>query len=154
MELEFTVLGRTERLERARTTVIGGYPHTYDTRRNVNNKALIYTVALEECKKRGLELPLKGALECTIISHVKIPSSFSKKKREECNVSLFPHGTPDVDNTAKLYLDALKGIIEDDRYIRSLKVEKIYDEKEYTECKIRGLEQEEENDKFSCGVER
>lgn len=57
-----------------------------------------------------------------------IPKSFSKKRAESAEAGgIFPTSKPDVDNYAKLILDALNGIIyKDDSQVVQLSVEKWY----------------------------
>jgi Holliday junction resolvase RusA-like endonuclease len=63
--------------------------------------------------------PLKGPLAVFVYAFVRIPASFSKKKREQAlNGTLFPQTKPDVDNYLKLCLDALAGLaFEDDKQV-------------------------------------
>lgn len=61
------------------------------------------------------------------INHA-IPASYSKKRREACLNRLERPKKPDLDNTAKAYLDAMNGIVyKDDVQVVSLHVTKRYD---------------------------
>ena len=67
-------------------------------------------------------------LKCKIRAFYKIPTSYSKKKRNDCIGQPYNH-KPDADNIAKAVLDALNGLAyKDDNQIVKLDVEKMYDE--------------------------
>ena len=85
----------------------------------------------------GNRKPLDGPLAVSIIARFPIPSSWSKKKKEE---ALYAVCKPDADNLAKV-LDALNEVVfKDDKQVAQLMMTKIYDEAPSLEIKIRGLE--------------
>lgn len=73
--------------------------------------------------------PLETNLKVKIEAFFEIPTSYSKKKKNELIWEPYPH-KPDIDNIAKIILDALNGIAYiDDIQIVQLEVEKCYGEK-------------------------
>jgi Holliday junction resolvase RusA-like endonuclease len=74
------------------------------------------------------ETPLTGPLAVGIALHLPIPASWSRVKREQARAGLLlPAGRPDVDNLAKLAMDALNGVFWiDDAQIADLTVTKRY----------------------------
>ena len=69
-------------------------------------------------------------LKAKIIAYYQIPKSFSKKKRQKCiDFEIRPQTKPDLDNVAKVILDALNGIAyADDKQIVDLHTSKYYSE--------------------------
>lgn len=97
---------------------------------------------------RGPSLPceqLKNAarehgIALTCEFYCPIPSSISKRKREQLNESLCLK-KPDIDNYVKLVCDALNGIAwEDDNVVASLYAVKLYDNEPRTEVYIDYLQ--------------
>lgn len=65
--------------------------------------------------------PYDGAVDVAVIFYIQRPKSKPRKKAE------YPTGRPDVDNYAKLVLDALNGIVwVDDRQVVNLSCFKRY----------------------------
>ncbi len=62
---------------------------------------------------------LEGALCFTLKFFVPIPKSFSKKRRIDAHEGrILPTSTPDLDNLAKLVMDACNGVLfTDDSYV-------------------------------------
>jgi Holliday junction resolvase RusA-like endonuclease len=82
---------------------------------------------------------MSGPLSMKIRFGMPIPKSYSKKKRAEISAGRLHHmKTPDLDNLAKLVLDALNGIAyDDDKQIIELTVSKFYAETPGTVIKIK-----------------
>lgn len=79
----------------------------------------------------------------TLRFYCPIPSSFSKRKREQLRGQLCLK-KPDIDNYVKLVFDALNGIAwEDDNAVASLYAVKLYDENPRTEVYIDYLKKGE-----------
>lgn len=73
---------------------------------------------------------LSEPLECKIRAFYKIPTSYTKKKKQECIGQPYQH-KPDCDNIAKAILDALNlYAYRDDKQIVKISVEKLYSEVE------------------------
>jgi Holliday junction resolvase RusA-like endonuclease len=99
----------------------------YTPKETVNAEAWVKVCAL---KAMGLQKPFKGPLTAIIIVHVAIPKSYTRKQREAIAAGdLYPTGKPDLDNIAKLFADAMNGIVYvDDKQIVDLIVNKVYGE--------------------------
>lgn len=71
---------------------------------------------------------LTGVLGVLVLAVFPVPGSWSKRKRQEALAGLVRPGVkPDFDNVAKLYCDALNGIVwEDDKQIVDGRCIKIY----------------------------
>ena len=72
--------------------------------------------------------PLQGALGVVVLAVFPIPKRWSKKKQQEAMAGLLrPAVKPDFDNVAKLYCDALNGLMwEDDKQIVDGRCIKVY----------------------------
>lgn len=88
-------------------------------------------------KYRGVE-PLEGRILATIRAFIAFPKNCSKKNREEMlSGKVSPTKKPDIDNIAKIVLDALNKLaFKDDNQITRLNIEKIYAEEEKLKIKI------------------
>lgn len=82
--------------------------------------------------------PLEGRLSVTIKAYFTIPKNTSKLDKEEMlNNKIGPTKKPDIDNIAKIVLDALNKLaFKDDNQITKLNVEKMYSEEEKISIKI------------------
>lgn len=82
--------------------------------------------------------PLEGRLSVTIKAYFAIPKNTTKSKiGEMLNNTISPVKKPDIDNIAKIVLDALNKLaFKDDNQITKLNVEKIYSEEEKLEILI------------------
>ena len=114
----------------------------YDTKKNTEIKAAIRYASQATAEELGIRLPIpagkKGyaiTLRCSFVP----PKSYSKKRLIDIKLgNENPKCKPDIDNIAKLWLDALVsgGIIEDDKNVVRLFVDKIYNGTEMTSCMI------------------
>lgn len=88
-------------------------------------------------KNRGIK-PLEGRIAITIKAFISIPKTVSKKEREEMlEANISPTKKPDIDNIAKIVLDALNKLaFNDDNQVTRLNLEKIYSEEEKLYIKI------------------
>ena len=88
-------------------------------------------------KYRGIE-PLEGRICVSVKAFVSVPKNASKKEKVEMlagNIS--PTKKPDIDNIAKIVLDALNKLaFKDDNQVTKLNVEKVYSEDEKIYIKI------------------
>ena len=112
------------------------------------NTAIAYTPAktkdYEELIKQYFILkyrkiqPLEGRLAVTIKAYFGIPKSTSKTNKEEMlQGNMSPVKKPDIDNIAKITLDALNKLaFKDDNQITKLMIEKEYAEEEKVYVKI------------------
>lgn len=75
--------------------------------------------------KYGDFKPIESPIEISIKGYYPITKSWSKKKKEEALRQNFIPGKPDVDNMAKIVLDALNGVVyKDDVLVKNLNVQK------------------------------
>lgn len=88
---------------------------------------------------------LTGEIEAEIKAYYAIPKSMTKKNRQLIEEGkLHPTKKPDLDNVAKIILDALNGIAyKDDSQVVRLHIEKEYadDDKPRVEVILRELEE-------------
>lgn len=122
----------------------------YDTKKNTEMKAAIRILAQTEFEKRGIKLPIPAGMagySINIVAYFVPPKSTTKKQMYFIrNLDCRPKCKPDLDNIAKLWLDALVsgGIIEDDKNVVGLMVKKSYGENEHMECSIKWIDDPEE----------
>ena len=110
---------------------------TYTPKKTADYESLIASKALSAmCPALPLETPIAIFIW---INHA-IPASYSKKRKEACLNGLEHPKKPDLDNVAKVYLDAMNGIVyKDDVQVVKLRVSKRYD----TESSVHVLVREE-----------
>jgi len=118
---------------RHRTTRAG---HIYTPVKTRNAEALVKLAASEAVGKDGV--PMEGPLSISIIAHMPIPRSWSKKRQMmAADGYILPAKRPDLDNIVKLVTDGANGICyQDDRQICSINALKIYDERPHTEVRV------------------
>jgi Holliday junction resolvase RusA-like endonuclease len=110
---------------------------TYTPKKTVDYETII---ASKASQAMGSSEPLQTPVAIFIwISHA-IPASYSKKRKEACLNGLDWPKKPDLDNVAKVFLDAMNGIVyKDDVQVVKLRVSKRYD----TDSKVDVLVREE-----------
>lgn len=98
---------------------------TYTPKKTVTYETAIADKALSAM---GPAEPLETPVAVYIYINHAIPASYSKKRRADCLNRLERPKKPDLDNTAKTFLDAMNGIVyKDDVQVVSLHVTKRYD---------------------------
>lgn len=127
MKYEFEVPGKITGKGRPRVNTITAIAYTPAKTKEYEELIKQYFII----KYRAIE-PLEGRLCVTIKVHFSIPKNTSKSKTEEMlNNTISPVKKPDIDNIAKIVLDALNKLaFKDDNQITKLNVEKIYSEEE------------------------
>lgn len=120
MSNRFWVPGIPVAKARPRVTMIGGRARAYTPKKSADWE--------REIQKHVRMQPLQGPLIMTIVCHLPIPKSWSKKKHAQAvSGSVFPVSKPDVDNYAKSVMDALNGIAYfDDSQVVTLTCQKQY----------------------------
>lgn len=121
--LTITIPGTPVGKGRARAT-LGG--RMYTPAKTANTEAFVKLCAVQSLPQEwqiAVE-PLFVAVEAVC----DVPASWSKKKRETALSGVSrPTGKPDLDNIAKLYCDALNGIVwKDDSQIVNMQLTKRY----------------------------
>ena len=99
-----------------------------------------YETALKLAGKVAMRAkpPMDGPIEVEITAVMSVPKSWSNKKRDAAFVgSVWPTGTPDLDNIMKM-LDGLNEIVWlDDKQIVRASITKRYGESPYLEVKAK-----------------
>jgi Holliday junction resolvase RusA-like endonuclease len=108
---------------------------TYTPKKTVDYESLI---ASKASQAMGSSEPLQTPVAIFIwISHA-IPASYSKKRKEACLNGLEWPKKPDLDNVAKVFLDAMNGIVyKDDVQVVKLRVSKRYDIEAHVDVLVR-----------------
>ena len=98
---------------------------TYTPKKTVDYEKLIADKAKQAM---GSSEPLETPVAVYLYVNHAIPQSYSKKRKEACLNRFERPKKPDLDNSAKAYLDAMNGIVyKDDVQVVSLHVTKRYD---------------------------
>lgn len=139
--LKFRVMGQVKAKQSVKFAQVGNFMRKY-TPKDVINYA--NWVKQNFCQTYPDHLPsvLDGFyLDVNIIVYVKVPESFSKKKKElALNGYIRPDKKPDWDNISKNICDALNGIAwPDDKAIVDGQVHKLYAETDYVMVHIKGF---------------
>ena len=118
------IYGEPQGKGRPRFAKKGNFVSTYTPKETLSYENLIKV----EYREQGGEFYEEKELTCEIYAYFKIPKSTSKiktKLMEEKEIR--PTKKPDVDNIAKIVLDALNGIAyKDDTQVVNLIVRKYY----------------------------
>ena len=82
--------------------------------------------------------PLEGRIKINITAYFSVPKNTSKKQEESMlNNKISPTKKPDIDNIAKIILDALNKLaFKDDNQITKLEIEKKYGTEEKISVKV------------------
>jgi Holliday junction resolvase RusA-like endonuclease len=98
---------------------------TYTPKETVNYEAVVKALYIE---KYGTEKPFEGPVMINIVAFYQIPKSASKRRKEAmAKHDIMPTIRPDLDNIAKIIMDALAGVAyEDDKQITSCSINKLY----------------------------
>jgi Holliday junction resolvase RusA-like endonuclease len=127
--IEFTVYGEPKGKSRPRF----GNGHTYTPKTTTEYEKTVLAAYMDKYHT----LMLKSEICVQIRAYMGIPKSTPKKRRAE----MLGKGVlkkPDVDNIAKIILDALNGVAyEDDKQITRLDIEKRYSDTPRVEVQIR-----------------
>ena len=138
----FTVPGEARGQGRPRATTIGGHVSMYERSEDRSYKGLIQFHAMSEMKRQGLTVsaePPENGYRVSIVVVKAVPRSFTKKRKAAALSGVIsPRTRPDLDNIAKIYLDALNGVVwRDDAAVTELSVEKIYGETDKVSVAVR-----------------
>lgn len=136
--IHFKYTGEPVGKGRPRISRRGAHVHTYTPEKTrLFEEAIRFELMASTCET----MPIYEAgvpLKAEILMAVKIPTSYSKKKKERClNGEITPTKKPDVDNVVKAIFDALTGFaFEDDSQIIEITAEKIYAEAPFVDVTI------------------
>lgn len=122
--IQFFVAGAPVGKGRPRFSKASG--RAFTPQKTANAEAFVKSEALRQVGQPVLV----GPLELQLIATATVPDSWSNKKRAAALAGeLKPTGKPDLDNLAKLYADALNGILwKDDSQLVRMALEKRYGE--------------------------
>lgn len=103
----------------------GGFCFTPEQTMNYEN--LVKVTCIEKCEQRQPQYT--GQVAVDITAFYPIPSSYTKKKQEAIRRGARPVKKPDLDNIAKIILDALNHIAwQDDKQVVCMVLTKKYAE--------------------------
>jgi Holliday junction resolvase RusA-like endonuclease len=110
--------------------VAKGRPRFYNGHTITPAKTSNYENYAKELFMISKQPKLEGYIEATIRAYFSIPKSTSNKKRQlMLEGEIFPTKRPDLDNIAKIVLDALNKLAyDDDSQVVRLVIEKYYDD--------------------------
>lgn len=128
MEARIVIEGTPFAKQRPRFTKIGNFVKTYTPVETSN-----YENWVKMCYRQQVgNMMFKDDEPLMVImtAYFSVPKSWSKKNKEKAlNGEIFPTNAKDVDNIAKIILDALNGVAYlDDHFITDLAVMKRYSE--------------------------
>jgi Holliday junction resolvase RusA-like endonuclease len=113
----------------------GGYLYTPKRTRHAVSMAKVY--AKNALRAAGVVRVTRFPVKVTVLARYVPSTSMSKKAAQYAIRNRYRPLMPDVDNIAKLAMDALTGIaIHDDRQVVELTVTKVYDFKPGLDVKI------------------
>ena len=122
--IRFTIPGSPMGKGRVRFTK-GGFCFTPESTLNYEN--LVKVTCTDKCDQR--QPNYTGQVAVDITAFYPIPSSYTKKKREEIRGGARPVKKPDLDNIAKIILDALNHVAwQDDKQVVCMVLTKKYAE--------------------------
>lgn len=133
--MKFVVLGEPFGKQRPRYTKFG---RAYTPKETVNYESLVKVAYMDQI---GMDAIIsEGNVYVEINAYFKIPKNTSKKKTESMIKGYIrPTKKPDVDNIAKIILDALNGVAySDDTQVVEIIVTKSYSETPRVEITIAG----------------
>lgn len=136
--ITFIVPGEARGKGRPRFARQGKFVRTYTDDRTASFENLVALFASQAMGARPL---IEGPASVRMDIHVGIPASWSKKKRAAALAgNLRPTGKPDLDNCAKLVLDAINGVVwRDDKQVAALTITKQYAEIPRTEVAVQEM---------------
>ncbi|MGF7145326.1 Holliday junction resolvase RusA-like endonuclease [Anaerotaenia torta] len=130
MVISFTIPGPPQGKARARTTYHGTY---------TPEKTVLYENLIKLMYQQQTDYMSEKPLEVFIMACYEPPKSTSKKMREQMlSRAMHPTKKPDIDNIAKVVLDALNGVAyKDDTQVVQLTMSKVYSSMARVDVKIR-----------------
>lgn len=131
----FTIPGKPQGKGRPRFSTKGKFVSTYTPEKTKEYENLVQESFLRQCKGQ-YDKDYVGEVKVKIIAYFEPPKSISKKKYEEL-ISKGYTKKSDIDNIAKIILDALNHIAyKDDSQVVELEVRKEYSNKNRVHVQI------------------
>ena len=124
-QVAFTVEGKPRGKGRPRFARRGNFVSTYTDAKTMSYET---EIKLAATSAMGSSKPLESPVKVYLTVKVPVPTSYSKKRTMACLAGLErPTKKPDIDNIAKIYLDAMNKVVYlDDTQVVHLVVSKIY----------------------------
>jgi Holliday junction resolvase RusA-like endonuclease len=121
--IEFEIMGEPVGKGRPKFSSRGGFARAYTPKKTTD-----YEKKVRECYLDQIGTKFECALRVEITAFYPIPKSTSKKNRVKMlRDEIRCTKKPDIDNIAKIILDALNGVAyEDDKQVVSIEVNKMY----------------------------
>jgi len=135
--IKFEIPGEPQGKRRARFVRAGHFIKSYADPKSVSFETFVREMF---CLAYPQFVPLEGQLAVEIRAFCGMPNSVSKKKRVLMeNGELRPAKKPEVDNIAKVILDALTGLgFRNDSQVTRLLVDKLYSDRPRVEVEVNG----------------
>ena len=133
MTYSFEIEGKIIGKERPRVNLNTGIVYTPNKTKDYEN----YIRQIFKIKYPNFEI-ITSRVSINIIAYIGISKSISKKNKEKMlNDEMSPIKKPDIDNIAKVILDALDGfVLQNDKQVTKMSVEKRYSDVEKLFVKI------------------
>lgn len=137
-EIAFTVPGAPVCKGRPRFVRRDNFVAAYTPEKTASYENLVKLYASQAMQGRGV---IQGPVSVSIGLFVTPPQSWSQRKRNSAlNGGIFPTSKPDLDNSAKLALDACNEIVwRDDKQVVDLNIAKRYAETARVEVTVEEL---------------
>lgn len=136
--VDFTIDEAPAGKKRPKFSTVNGYVRTYTPADTLDNELYVRACYIQRTREK---FPPKTPLRVNICCWYPMPKSTSKKKAAKMAAGeIIPVVKPDLDNVAKLILDALNGLAwEDDNQIARLEISKVYGEEPHTDVHIETI---------------
>lgn len=136
--IQFTVMGDPVPKARARTTVQGGFAHSYTPAKTVQYERKV--AAAYARAANGFKFAPESPLKMSVYIYMPIPKSAGKRLTERLAGGVWHTKKPDASNVLKSVEDSLNGIAyKDDSQIAAEWVQKKYSDCPRVEVKIEEL---------------
>ena len=134
--VSFIIPGPAMGKQRPRVAVVAGHARAYTPKETRTREGIVASLAMDAM---GGKTATTEPVEVLIAIEAPIPASWSKRRRAEVIGKPCP-AKPDLDNSTKLILDAINGIVfADDKQVASLAASKIYSETPRTTVQVTEL---------------
>lgn len=142
----FEIEGMPMGQPRPRFTSIQGHTRAYEPVKAKEYKSYARLKCVQALKDEGVDMPVPVAgtgYRIDIVAFKEPPKSFSRKKAiMALKGELVPVTKPDLDNVAKIVLDALNGVMwRDDSEVTALSVHKVYGERSTVKVSVSWQEE-------------
>lgn len=140
--LNFAVLGNPKGQGRPRFSTKGGFVRAYDAKGSKEEKDTVRSVVQQAIVEQHWNMPgVDMPISIEIHAYKQPPSGLQKWLRiAGVNDLVNPLSKPDIDNIAKLYMDAMNGIVyPDDKQVFDMHVVRHYSDTPRVEVTVIGF---------------